>query len=290
MRAKSQTNVGKLAVPPIQGVIHYRHRKKIFSPRTDRCCFPWMGMSCRSSGQACIRRDSRRCSLPSKKHSRLESGWQKLSSWSHKPGWKSSLFRATDERSVSNKRAWRDLSMTKQNKWQSSILGAHFIDSGGTTGYQAGWWALMTRDVMCTVVVRDVLAFFSLRRGMLGDAQINKDELSLNHSRQVRILKGNSQKWWAFKVLNMLSTLSQIPRDTTGYPAKTWYHVDFFTLYVSPHVSPWERPQTGLHSAWPGAACKRLSMPHARLNWMNRQRLMQVVWWVSCSFLLSPEL
>ena len=66
MRAKSQTSVGKLAVPPIQGVIHYRHRQNFFSPRTDRCCFPWMGMSCRLSGQACIRRDSRRCSLPSK--------------------------------------------------------------------------------------------------------------------------------------------------------------------------------------------------------------------------------
>ena len=66
MRAKSQTSVGKLAVPPIQGVIHYRHRQNFFSPRTDRCCFPWMGMSCRSSGQACIRRDSRGCSLPSK--------------------------------------------------------------------------------------------------------------------------------------------------------------------------------------------------------------------------------
>ena len=66
MRAKSQTSVGKLAVPPIQGVIHYCHRQSFFSPRTDRCCFPWMGMSCRSSGQACIRRDSRGCSLPSK--------------------------------------------------------------------------------------------------------------------------------------------------------------------------------------------------------------------------------
>ena len=61
MRSKSQ-----MAVPPIQGVIHYRHRQNFFSPRTDRCCFPWMGMSCRSSGQACIRRDSRGCSLPSK--------------------------------------------------------------------------------------------------------------------------------------------------------------------------------------------------------------------------------
>ena len=55
-----------LAVPPIQGVIYYRHRQKLFSPRTDRCCFPWMGMLCKSSGQACIRRDSRGCSLPSK--------------------------------------------------------------------------------------------------------------------------------------------------------------------------------------------------------------------------------
>ena len=49
----------------------------------------------------------------------------------------------------------------------------------------------------------------------------------------------------------MLSRLSQIPSGTTGYPGKTWYHADFFTLFV-----PEKRPKTGLHSAWPGA-CKR---------------------------------
>ena len=44
MRAKSQTSVGKLAVPPIQGVIHYCHRQSFFSPGLIDVAF--LGWAC----------------------------------------------------------------------------------------------------------------------------------------------------------------------------------------------------------------------------------------------------
>ena len=101
----------KLAKPSSQGLVKSHQRKSLFFPELiDMLALDghvmqviWAGMHSKGF---------QRMQFAFKKHSRLESGWhiqvelpwQKLSSWTHKLGWESSLFPATDESQVSNKR------------------------------------------------------------------------------------------------------------------------------------------------------------------------------------------